>query len=46
MYFFVLAVWAWNVYLFRVAWRTWWSAPLPIEDLEESEEEPDSHHLD
>jgi hypothetical protein len=45
MYFLVLAVWVWNVYLFRVAWKNWWAPPLAIEDLDEPEE-PDSHHLD
>lgn len=47
MYLLVLVVWIWNVYLFRVAWRNWWTPPLAIEEPDEDpEEEPASHHLD
>jgi hypothetical protein len=32
MYFFVLAIWAWNIYLFRLAYISIFRPPVPLED--------------
>ena len=32
MYFFVLAIWAWNIYLFRLAYISIFRPPVALED--------------
>jgi len=40
MYFFVLAIWAWNIYLFRLAYISIFRPPVPLEDESSSDEDP------
>ena len=32
MYFFVLVIWVWNIYLFRLAYISIFHTPAPLED--------------
>jgi|Laugresbdmm110sn_1035088.scaffolds.fasta_scaffold23400_6 hypothetical protein len=39
MYFFVLAIWAWNIYLFRLAYISIFRPSVPLENESSSDED-------